>query len=169
VTITIEPSPCGATELWQPLTTRWTKSSFCEREGELNLVRMSERHEFFGRSLLSSYRCRGAVPALAAAGVGLSWKINCSGEAGSLRISSRVVATGAVEVDGQRLAAVRIRSRAVAGGDSAGVSVQSDWRRRSDGLLLRRSVSTEASVEVLGGGSYGEHYLLELLSAAPRR
>lgn len=168
-TITVEPRPCGVAERWRPLDTRWTESRFCGRGGEFHLASISESHEFFGTSSLSSYRCRGAAPGLARARVGSSWKSACSGGSGTLRISSRVVAAGVVEVDGRRFAAVRIHSRAAVGGEQAGASVRSEWRRRSDGLLLRRSVSTEASVEVLGGGTYHEDYSLELLATAPRR
>lgn len=168
-TITIEASPCGVTERWQPLATRWSETSTCEQGGELRLASVVERREFFGSSSLDSYRCRGAVPALSEVRAGVAWAIACSGGSGSLRISSRVISTGAVEVGGRRWPAVRIRSRALVGGDNPGEVLQTDWRRRADGLLLRRSASAEVGVDALGGGTYSEVYSLELLAATPRR
>ncbi|HEY8501286.1 MAG TPA: hypothetical protein VIL21_01255 [Solirubrobacterales bacterium] len=168
-TVTVESSPCGVSERWQPLTARWTKSRICEQGGELRLAGIAEAHEFFDRSQLDTYGCRGAGPAPVDYRVGVSWRAACRGDSGVLQVDSRIVETGTVAVGGQRLAAVRIRSRAVVGGDNAGVSIQSEWRRSSDGLLLRRTVSSAMSVAVLGGGDYREDYSLELLSAAPRR
>lgn len=168
-TVTVETSPCGVAERWQPLASRWTEASICERDGALRLAAIDEGHEFFERAQLDSYGCRGAGPAPSDYRVGVSWQAACTGDSGVLQVDSRIVGTGAIEVGGRRLAAVHIRSRAVVGGDSAGVSIQSEWRRRSDGLLLRRAVSSEMSVAVLGGGSYREDYSLELLDTAPRR
>ncbi len=168
-TVTVETSPCGVAERFQPLAGRWTEAGICEREGELRLTAVAEAHEFFDRAQLDSYSCRGAGPVPSRYRVGASWRAVCRGESGVLQVDSRIAAAGTVAVGGRRLAAVRIRSRAVVGGDNAGVSIQSEWRRRGDGLLLRRSVHSEMSVAVLGGGTYSERYSLELLSAVPRR
>lgn len=44
-----------------------------------------------------------------------------------------------------------------------------DWRRRSDGLLLRRDVTSQAESDSYGGMHYSEHYGLRLLSVIPER
>jgi hypothetical protein len=169
-TITVEPFACGIRERWQVLTTRWNESIMCKVHNDLRLVSLSEHHEFFGTVSAPFYRCHDSQwPQPHSYRVGLRWTVSCVGKTGLLLIRSSVVAPQAIEIDKMRIPAFAVRSRVAFNGEVTGTSIVSDWRRRSDGLLLRRTVYTKAGVEILGGGSYDEGYSLAIMSTVPRR
>jgi len=84
-----------------------------------------------------------------------------------VRIGSSVVASQAIDIGRERVPAFKVRSRAVFEGEVSGDSIVNDWKRRADGLLLRRTVDTRANVDVIGGGNYDENYALAIVSTAP--
>ena len=170
-TITVAPSPCGVRERWQVLTGRWNDSAVCQApDGRLRATFFGEHHEFFGTASAASYPCRHSdEPEPRDYRIGLRWTISCSDSEGSVRFRSRVVAFRPIEVDGEPVPAFKIASRVRIDGEVSGASFVSDWRRRSDGLLLYRTVDTTATVDVIGGGSYGEKYSLAILSTVPRK
>lgn len=169
-TVTIEPSRCGARERWQVLTTRWSESRLCDVHGRLQVKLVSEHHSFLGTDSDAVYACHGPdQPPTSDYRVGIKWVIACHGVDGSLRLESTVVAARQLNAASHRVAAVEISSRAVFNGEVSGLSRQKDWRRRSDGLLLRRRVSTQAEVDVLGGSGYSEQYSMQLGADSPRR
>ena len=65
--------------------------------------------------------------------------------------------------------ALRIVTRNVVEGDPSGTAKREEWRRRSDGLLLRRSAESDVDTSAGGGSHYTERYTIRLLSATPRR
>ena len=83
--------------------------------------------------------------------------------------TSRVLGGRTVRVGGAALDATLIESRSVFGAESSGSAVRREWRRRSDGLLLRRVVKSEADASTAGGTHYVERYAIQLLSTRPRR
>lgn len=167
-TITVEPAPCGIQERWQVLTTRWNESTTCQMRNGLRAVSIDEHHEFFGAVSALSYPCRGShEPLPRSYRIGLRWTIACGNSGGSVRLRSTVVAFQRLEINGERVPAFNIRSRVVFDGEVSGASIVSDWRRPSDGLLLRRAVDTKANVDVIGGGNYDENYSLAIVSIAP--
>lgn len=169
-TITVEPVPCGIRERWQVLTTRWNESTTCLVHNGLRAVSASEHHEFFGSVSAPSYPCQGShEPRPQSYRIGLQWTIACGNSEGSVRLRSTVVAFQTLKIDGERVPAFNIRSRVVFDGEVSGASIMSDWRRPSDGLLLRRAVDTKASVAIIGGGNYDESYSLAIVSTAPHR
>ncbi len=170
-TITVEPSTCGIRERWQVLTTRWNQSTTCQaKRNGLRASSLSEHHEFFGTVSALSYPCRDShEPQASNYRIGLRWTISCGNSADSARISSSVVAFQAIKVDEERIPAFKIRSRVVFDGEVVGASLVRDWRRQSDSLLLRRTVDTKASVNVIGGGHYDENYSLKISSIAPHK
>ena len=79
-----------------------------------------------------------------------------------------VVGVGKVKVAGKAIEAVHLHSSVALNGDPDGTDTQGSWLRSSDGLLLRRTESNKAHVDAAGGGEFGEHYEIELISTKPR-
>lgn len=151
---------CGFEEEWRMLRERWSTAILCPGRGdELRLSRLHEHHEFFGTVNDVIYSCRPRATA----------ETRCSSASGSVSYSTRRGPTGTVSIAGRRFPAVHLQARAVFSGESAGSGSIEEWRRASDGLLLRKKVSVSAEVASAGGGEYGEHYQLELLTPHPTR
>jgi len=169
-TITIDRGPCGVLERWQVLAERWTEAEFCVPPRGSGLREISEFHEFFGRERKNGYRCRGRAPSRGRLRTpGTRWVSICSSKSGVARSHSRVLGIEKLTVSGQRFDAVHTTSDVVLEGQVTGTTTREDWRRRLDGLLLRREVLTEASMEGTPDADYEEQYSILLLSAKPRR
>lgn len=169
-TIAITPTPCGVEERWQILARRWTELQFCPTETGSRLVTLRDSHEFFGEGEVVTYDCGGdEIPNAFDLREGMSWTIVCTTDDASIRNETRMIGIEKVEVAGKPLDAVHTRSILTLEGKISGSDERDEWRRRADGLLLRRTVDTDASLEVLGGASYKESYSLELLSTEPQR
>ena len=52
-------------------------------------------------------------------------------------------------------------------GHVSGTAKRDDWRRRSDGLLLRRVTSSDAHMSGTIDADYNERYSIQLLSVEP--
>jgi hypothetical protein len=158
--IVVVSRSCGFEEEWRVLRERWSTAILCPgRGGELRLSQLHEHHEFFGTVNDVLYSCRPLPVA----------ETRCSSASGSVSYSTRRGPTGTVNIAGQRFRAVHLQAHAVFSGESAGSGSIEEWRRASDGLLLRKRVSISAEVASAGGGEYGEHYQLELLTPHPTR
>jgi hypothetical protein len=169
-TVTIDRGPCGVLERWQVLAERWTEAEFCVPPKGSGLREISEFHEFFGRDRENGYRCRGRAPSrrkLRTAGT--RWATTCSSKSGTAVSRSRVVDIERLKIESKLYHAVHTTSEVVLEGNVSGTTTRNDWRRRSDGLLLRRTVETAASMEGTPDADYSEHYSIELLSTRPRR
>jgi hypothetical protein len=168
-TIAIEPAGCGIAERWQALTTRWDEVLSCPAAARRRLVSTEQHHEFFGSVNAAAYRCDGDYSArLRDLHRGDRWSNRCAGSSGTVSLSSTVTGMPVVRSDGRPVRAVRIFSVALVDGESRGRTNEVDIRRRSDGLLLSRSVHTRVQLEGGVGGTYEEDYSLRLLSARPR-
>jgi hypothetical protein len=169
-TIIIDNAPCGVLERWQVLGGRWTEAEFCLPPHGMGLRAISEFHEFFGRERENHYRCRGDSPSRRLLRrVGTRFSSSCESGSGTAVSHSRVVETEKLTVGQDAIDAIHTTSDVVLEGNVSGTTTRNDWRRRSDGLLLRRTVETEASMEGTPDADYSEHYSIELLSTTPRR
>jgi len=147
---------CGVEERWRVLRERWSSSLLCRDGDRMHLVELHDHHEFFGEAKDSVYSCRPAG----------AEETTC--EAGGEAIAYKTVVLGSerIEVGGRRLLAEHLRSHLRLTGETTGVGLVDEWRRPSDGLLLRKRQRTAAS---FSAGDYAESYEIELLSAGPRR
>ena len=93
---------------------------------------------------------------------------SCEGSGGSLSLESEVMQAKPIVAAGEEVSAVEIESKVEFEGEVTGTSTVDEWRRDSDGLVLERTAETEASVDVLGGGSYEETYTVSISSLEPR-
>jgi hypothetical protein len=169
-TIAITPSRCGIVERWQVFSARWSEGTVCAVPSGTRLRALAEYREFFGTAKSAFYGCGGAsTPPLSHLRAGERWTSRCTSEAGAIVNRFRVAGTTTVRVGGQPMKAVHIEIAAVLTGETSGTAKRDDWLRSSDGLLLRRTVATDADVDVIGGGNYSENYEISLLSPDPRR
>ena len=169
-TIVLSSGGCGELERWQVLASRWTEAESCPAPHGYELRALTEFHEFFGVEQEDSYRCQGAaIPGIRELRPGVRFSISCESEDASISSASRVVGFEPASVGAGSFPAIHIVLRSRLGGETSGAVRRDDWRRRSDGLLLRRSVSADADSSAGGGSHYTEHYALQLLDSEPRR
>jgi hypothetical protein len=169
-TITISPKGCGVVERWQVLGGRWAEFTSCPTKGDFfELVGLVEYHEFFGETRESTYRCTGdAASNRSARQVGKRFKGRCVSKTGASATSTSLVeAIEKVDVGGGPYDAVHTVTDVKLEGDVTGTATREDWRRRSDGLLLRRVTGSEARMSGPIGADYSESYTIQLLSVDP--
>jgi hypothetical protein len=169
-TIVLSAGACGEIERWQVLDGRWTEGESCPgRDGD-RFTAGTEFHEFFGIEQEDSFRCRGfSMSGPPVERVGARFSSSCESDDSSVLSESRVVAFEAITVSGKVFPAIHTESRSRLEGASTGTARRQDWRRRFDGLLLKRVVSSEADTSLGGGTHYRERYAIELLDPRPRR
>lgn len=169
-TIILTRAPCGVLERWQVLGGRWSEAEFCLPPKGTGLRAITEFHEFFGNSQENTYRCRGDTPSRSELRrVGTRFSSRCVSKAGTAESVSRVVERERVIVAGEPIDALHTISKVALDGDVSGTTTRNDWRRRSDGLLLRREVDVEGKRSGAIDANYTERYEIELLSVVPRR
>jgi hypothetical protein len=168
-TIALSAGRCGERERWQVLDGRWTEVEACPPHGE-RLAALTEYHEFFGFGQEESLRCHGNAPTgPKSLRPGARFSNFCRTDNSSISSSSRIVGVERVPVGGQSFNALHIETRNAVEGDPSGTAKREEWRRRSDGLLLRRSAESDVDTSAGGGSHYTERYTIRLLSATPRR
>jgi hypothetical protein len=168
-TIALVRGRCGERERWQVLAGRWSELEACAPRGE-TLAALTEFHEFFGFGQEESLRCHGEAPTgPRSLRPGARFSNFCKADGSSIAISSRIVGVDRVSAGGETFDALHIESGNVLKGDTAGIAKRQEWRRRSDGLLLRRSAKSDVDTSAGGGSHYTEHYTIRLLSTTPRR
>lgn len=170
-TIALEPGRCGELEHWQVLAERWSETESCPGPHGDRLVAAHEYHEFYGIQQDEPFRCAGhSTTDPAAARPGFRFSSNChDGDDSTIASNSRVVGTTPVRVGDETFPAVHTVTDSRIEGITSGISRREEWRRRSDGLLLRRSVQNSAEADIAGGVDYTESYTLRLLDTEPRR
>jgi hypothetical protein len=170
-TIVLEPGRCGELEHWQVLAERWTETESCPDPHGDRLAAAHEYHEFYGIQQDEPFRCDGgSTTGPAATRPGFRFSSNChDGDDATIASSSRVVGTTPVRVGDETFPAVHTVTDSHIEGTTSGISRREEWRRRSDGLLLRRSVQNSAEADIAGGVDYTESYTLRLLDTEPRR
>lgn len=165
-TIVLSEGRCGKRERWQVLSGRWSEAEACESpDGEASAT-VIEFHEFFGQGQEDSLQCRSSP---VSERPGARFSSTCKSEDFSISNRSRVVGVEPVSVGGATFDATHVETRSVFGGENSGTASREEWRRRSDGLLLRRSVESEADTSAGGGSHYSERYTIRLLSVTPKR
>ena len=177
-TITLSKRSCGAVdgvvERWQVLGGRWAEFTTCPTKGGdfFELIGFVEYHEFFGEDRANHYTCTGdPASKRSSRQVGKTFHGRCESDEGDSGVSETLV-------DGDREGRRRrqvLPSRAHVtadvklDGQVAGTAKRDDWRRRSDGLLLRRVTSSDAKLSGTIDADYHESYSLQLLSVNPRQ
>jgi len=169
-TIVLSAGRCGQRERWQVLAGRWSEGEACSATNGGASATLIEFHEFFETPQEDSYRCHfSSASGASAPRVGARFSSFCRSEDSSISIDSRVVGIESVAVGDQAFDATHIVSRSSLGGKTSGSATREEWRRRSDGLLLRRASESEADTSDGGGSHYSEQYALRLLSTTPQR
>lgn len=168
-TISLSAGRCGERERWQVLDGRWTEVEACAPHGE-RLAALTEYHEFFGFGQEESLRCHGdAAAAQRSLRPGTRFSNFCKSDGSSISGSSRIIGVDTLSVGNETFDAFDIVTRNAVEGDPSGTAKREEWRRRSDGLLLRRSAESDVDTGAGGGSHYTERYTIRLLSATPRR
>jgi hypothetical protein len=164
-TITLSAGLCGELERWQVLEGRWTEVEACR-----GTYWVTEFHEFFGVGQKDSLRCRGGSGSESLVlEPGARFSSSCDSDGFSISSSWRVIDFERVPVGGESFDAVHLESRSAFEGDNSGTARREEWRRRSDGLLLRLSSESDADSSAGGGTHYSEQYTLRLLAVTPQR
>jgi hypothetical protein len=164
-TVVLSAGRCAERERWQVLDGRWTEGELCASHGRTTGT-VTEFHEFFGVGQKDSFHCHSDATS---ARIGSRFSSFCESDDSSISTTSHVVGTAKVYVGGVPYDATQVTSSSVLGGADSGSAQRREWRRRSDGLLLRRTVRSEADTSTAGGSHYTEHYAIKLLSTAPKR
>lgn len=172
-TITISPKGCGVVERWEVLGGRWSEFTSCPTKGGdfFELTGLVEYHEFFGENRRSTYTCTGdPASKRSARQVGKTFQGRCESDEGDTATSSTLVdAIEKIDVGGQPFDAVHTSSQVKLEGHVSGTAKREDWRRRSDGLLLKRVSSSDAHMSGTIDADYHESYSIQLLSVIPRQ
>lgn len=165
-TIVLSKGPCGERERWQVLDGRWTEAEACPGKHNGGTATVTEFHEFFGTGQEDVFHCRSDA---VSARPGAHFTSYCSSDDSSIDNTSRVIGIEEVAIGNESFVTTHVQTRSVFGGANSGTAQRDEWRRRSDGLLLRRSVKSEADTSQAGGTHYSERYTIRLLSTTPRR
>ena len=169
-TISMIPTRCGLIERWQVLATRWTEVASCREQGGYRLLSVDEMHEFFGVRRDVLYRCREPVrPGPTKLRPGMEWMGHCATDDSSRKSRFRVLGFQRVRVGGRSFEAVHTLTQLRLLGTYSGSASQEDWRRRSDGLLLRRVSRTRGSFGGTVSADYSESYEIRILTLKPDR
>lgn len=169
-TIAVIPTRCGTVERWQVLATRWTEVAACREGGGYRLASVDEMHEFFGTRREVLYRCREpARPGVTRLRVGMHWQGPCEADGSSEERSFHVLGFDSVKVGDREFEAVHTRTDYRLLGNYSGSATEGEWRRRSDGLLLRRISRTDGHSGGAVAADYEERYSLRLISPRPER
>jgi hypothetical protein len=175
-TMTISPKSCGVVEgvveRWQVLGGRWSEFTSCPTKGDFFELRgFVDFHEFFGDARETAYTCTGdAASRRSARQVGKTFDGRCESKDGN-SVTSRSLVEGVekVRVGEKRFDAVHTVSDVELAGDVAGIAKRDDWRRRSDGLLLRRISDSDVRMSGSIDADYEERYTIELISVNPEQ
>ena len=158
---------CGLRLRWDALEERSTAWTLCTTPLGVELRVSDETHTFFGRRDRTVYTCTGSVLRPVEAG---SDSFRCRSERGGETGVLRVVGRSRIDVGGERLQALHVRTAArVTGGDSGTETV--DWWLGPDAAVpLRIVLSSRTSRKLfLGRVHYREDADLRLASTEPLR
>lgn len=169
-TIVLSAGRCGERERWQVLAGRWSEGESCPIANGETSSTLTELHEFFGEAQEDSFRCHGtSASGTSAVRAGARFSSLCKSDDSSISTETRIVGFEKIPVGGETFDATHIESRSTLEGKTTGSASRKEWRRRSDGLLLRRSSESEADTSAGGGSHYSEQYTLQLISTKPQR
>ena len=169
-TVILWPGRCGVVERWQVLKTRWSEVEACRDRHGGRMTRLHEFREFYGVSQEDDFTCEGHSSLAAPhARPGQTLQAACTAATGSVHNEMEVVGVRRVNIAGVAAEAVHLIGTSTARGESSGSVRIEEWRRRRDGLLLRRQVHGSFSTDSHGGTDYQESYLISLISLSPER
>lgn len=169
-TITVRPDQCGFTERWDVFEERWDERDWCARSGRRSLVALTSYREFFGHGQRDELACDGDAPAATAMEPGTRWTVVCEGEDTTATSRIEVVDRPRVEVDGERLDTVHVRTETRIEGETSGRMSGERWLVPTSGLLVRERSETEVETAgPVGPVDYTEQYTLRLESTRPAR
>jgi hypothetical protein len=168
-TITVNRFGCTLSERWEARPERYAEWRYCLTGDTWRLRSVTDYHEFFGNAQRRAYRCSGrAVPRPAQIEAGFRWTDRCRARKTTAVARGAVVGIERVRVKGERVTAVHLRVRTRLGGDVRGGYTMDSWMRRTDGLLLRRTFSSDSRVDaIIGAVPAHEEYGLQLRSLSP--
>jgi uncharacterized protein YaiE (UPF0345 family) len=165
-TIVLSAGRCGERERWQVLAGRWSEAEACSAAHGEGSATVTEFHEFFGTGQEDSFSCRSAPLSMRQ---GAHFSSSCESDDSSISSTSRVIGIESISVGDETYDTTHVETRSALEGKTSGSARRDEWRRRSDGLLLKRSAESEGDTSVAGGSHYGERYTIELLSTTPQR
>jgi hypothetical protein len=169
-TVTLWPGRCGVVERWQVLVTRWSEAEACRDQRGGRMTTLHEFREFYGVAQEDRFTCDGRFSLSASNGrPGQILRAACTSAAASVLHEMEVVGVTRMNVAGETVEAVHLNGMSAAHGKSSGSVMVEEWRRRADGLLLRRRVRGSFSTDSHGGTEYKESYLISLNSMRPER
>jgi hypothetical protein len=168
-TVTVDRIGCELSERWDAGPERWAQWRYCVTGGTWRLRGVTDHHEFFGRVERYSYRCSGrSVPRPDRIAEGFRWTDRCRAEGIGAVAQGMVVAIDPIEAAGSLQLAVHLRVRASFSGKVRGGYTMDTWLRRSDGLLLRRTMRSSTTVDsIVPDVPVRERYTLRLRSTRP--
>jgi hypothetical protein len=167
--VTVTPDGCGFSERWEPRPERSSEWRFCVDGARWRLALLLDYHEFFGQPVVQRFACRGPlVPRPPTVPLGFRWTDRCRGAGSRVTVRYRAVKEQVQDVSGRPVKAVLVRARAVLRGRIDGVNRLDSWLSRENGLLLRRRVRSDTSIDSpFGKVRDRERYVLRLRSTSP--
>ena len=168
-TVTVSPEDCGFAERWEPRPERSSEWRFCVDGARWRLALLLDYHEFFGQPVMQRFACRGPlVPRGPTVPLGFRWTDRCRGAGSRVTVRYRAVKEQVQEVSGRPVKTVLVRARAVLRGRIDGVNRLDSWLSRENGLLVRRRVKSDTSIDSpFGKVRDQERYVLRLSSMSP--
>ena len=159
-TIEVELSGCDLTERWEARPERWAEWRYCITGDTWRLRSVTDYHEFFGKLERAPTAASGAARAATRTDRARA----SGGPTAAARGGSTAVARGEVVSHRRRLQRRRARSgraparaHAASAGDVRGAYMMDSWLRRTDGLLLRRTFSSETRRATRPSGACPAH------------
>jgi hypothetical protein len=168
-TIAVDSFGCTLEERWEARPERYAEWRYCVTGETWRLRSVTDYHEFFGNAQRRAYRCSGrAVPRPARIPEGFRWTDRCRARRTIAVARGEVVGVEPVRVGAAAVPSVHLRVRTRLRGDVRGRYTMDSWLRRSDGLLLRRTFSSDSRVDaIIGSVPAHEEYRLRLRSVTP--
>ena len=168
-TITYRRTGCGSRDSWQPLEGRTSSSLVCRSSSGLELRQSMQRREFFGQSETQELACTGVVVVPDDPTPGATSTGQCRSDDTMLRLTSRVVDTRPLTINGKPIRAVHLRVTGTLTGSTRGSTLREVWLT-DGGLLLRALGTTDTDRDTSAGVvRYTEDYELRLESLQPQR
>lgn len=168
--ITVTDVPCGLQLRWAALEKRSTTWTFCSTAAGTELRSSDERHAFFGISDHAVYLCSGRLLLPKDPVIGSTQSFTCQSSRDTEVGTVRVLGRGAIEIGGNRVAAVHVSTDlSITSGDS-GTETIDWWLDSANALPLRIELQSRTSRKMwVGRVHYRENFSLRLLSLTPLR
>jgi hypothetical protein len=169
-TVETVPRGCGFSERWEPRPERVAEWRFCVSGARWRLTELIDYHEFFGQPVTQRFACRGPfVPRPPTLQAGFVWTDRCRGAGSHVTVRYEAVTEQQVPVAGKPVSTMLVRARARLRGRIDGVNLLDSWLSTENGLLVKRRVRSDTSIDTpFGKVKDKERYALALRSLTPR-